>query len=305
MRPKQRLVRKGREQDRYRTHIDYGNQLRAKFDDAILAATAIRKLTRERLRPRTDGADKFSRTAYLLHQFKRKEEIDLLRSVYGRLFFQISVYSRRGARVDHLSRIFASSDHTSGPQRYRDGAEALIQRDENETGVSHGQRVARIFHDADFIVNLDASKPVPDQVSRFCELIFRSNAISPSRSEYGLFLAKAAALRTLDLSRQVGAAVFSCTGEVLSIGSNEVPKAGGGTYWSDEQFDDRDFKRKLDSNVQRKKEILGEIIALLQPKSDVDAVFNRKDIQYFAIYGCPRVRSNCARRDGGNHRRSP
>lgn len=279
VRPKQRLVRKGREQDRYETHINYGNQLRAKFDDAILAAAAIRKIMRERLRPRKDNAEKFSRTAYLLHQFKRKEEIDLLRSVYGRLFFQISVYSRRGARVDHLSRIFASSDHTSGPQRFRDSAEALIQRDENETGVSHGQRVAKIFHDADFIVSLDAQRPAHEQVTRFCELIFGSNCISPSRSEYGLFLAKAAALRTLDLSRQVGAAVFSCTGEVVSIGSNEVPKAGGGTYWSEDQFDDRDFRRKRDSNVQRKKEILGEIIALLQPGADVDKVFDRKEIQ--------------------------
>jgi deoxycytidylate deaminase len=47
--------------------------------------------------------------------------------------------------------------------------------------------------------------------------------------EYGLFLAKAAALRTLDLSRQVGAAIFSDKGEIIALGANEVPKAGGGT----------------------------------------------------------------------------
>ena len=41
-----------------------------------------------------------------------------------------------------------------------------------------------------------------------------------------MFAAKAAALRTLDLSRQVGAAIFSADGEIISMGSNEVPKAG-------------------------------------------------------------------------------
>jgi len=104
--------------ERYVTYIAYGNQLRAKFDDEILAATTIRRIMARRLRAQKEG-DKFSKTVFLLHQFKRKEEIDLLRTVYGRLFFQVSIYSRRGARVDYLSRRFASSDHTSGPQKYR------------------------------------------------------------------------------------------------------------------------------------------------------------------------------------------
>jgi hypothetical protein len=46
--------------------------------------------------------------------------------------------------------------------------------------------------------------------------------------KYGLFLAKAAALRTLDLSRQVGAAIFSNQGEIIALGSNEVPRPEGG-----------------------------------------------------------------------------
>src|ERR1700737_2503365 len=76
----------------------------------------------------------------------------------------------------------------------------LLERDENEAEQKHGQRVASIFHDADFIISLDATETVESQVKRFCELIFGSNSISPTKSEYGLFLAKAAALRSLDLS---------------------------------------------------------------------------------------------------------
>lgn len=249
---------------RYITYIAYGNQLRAQFGDSTLASLAIRRVMAKRLKDnRTD--EKYSKTVYLLHQFKRKEEIDLLRSIYGRLFFQISIYSRRGARVDHLARHFAASDHSAGPQRYRHLAESLVQDDENETGKIHGQRVAKIFHDADFIVNMDVETTANEQVERFCELLFGSNQISPSRIEYGLFLAKAAALRSLDLSRQVGTAIFSQTGEIISLGSNEVPKAGGGTYWADDKHEDRDFKRKHDSNFARKKEILSELIDIISP----------------------------------------
>lgn len=263
--PKRKLS-KATELERYETYIAYGNQLRGTFGDSFLAASAVRRIMDKRLRHSPLG--QFEKIAYLIHQFKRKEEVDLLRSVYGRLFFQVSVYSRRGARVDYLSRRFASSDNRPTARAYRNSAETLISRDENEVEERHGQRVASIFHDADFIVNLDTTSTVEDQVTRFCELIFGSNVISPTKTEYALFVAKAAALRTLDLSRQVGAAIFSPSGEVISLGSNEVPKAGGGTYWSDEQFDDRDFKRRCDPNEDRKREIFGEIVRLIAPNAD-------------------------------------
>lgn len=279
--PNEPLVRSGSLYARYKTHIAYGNQLRAKFSNEILAATAIRRVMKDRLKFQkvTPTALKFSKVVYLLHQFKRKEEIDLLRAVYGRIFFQVSIYSRRGARVDYLSRKFASSDHSSGPQKYRNIAESLIQTDENETESLHGQRVAQIFHDADLIASLDAAETIDAQIHRFCELLFGSNSISPTRREYGLFLAKAAALRTLDLSRQVGAAVFSNSGEILALGSNEVPKAGGGSYWAEGSFDDRDFKRQMDSNIQRKRDILGELVKIIDPSKDLDKLLDDPKIR--------------------------
>ncbi len=97
--------------------------------------------------------------------------------------------------------------------------------------------------------------------------------------EYGLFAAKAAALRTVDLSRQVGAAVFTPNGEIISLGSNEVPKAGGGTYWCDEEFDDRDFVRRKDSNDYRKREIFGEIARLIAPKENPTKLLRRRKVR--------------------------
>jgi deoxycytidylate deaminase len=150
-----------------------------------------------------------------------------------------------------------------------------VEADVHEVGEKHGQRVRKIFHDADFIVSLDVRRSVKEQVDRFCELLFGSNSISPNHQEYGLFLAKAAAPRTLDLSRQVGAAIFSSAGELLTLGSNEVPKAGGGTYWSDGEFDNRDYVRKIDSNFSRKKELLGELANLLSPGWNFTGSFSR------------------------------
>ena len=264
--------------DRYVTYIAYGNQLREKFDDAILAVTTVRRVMQKRIKHQKQG-EEFSNTIYLLHQFKRKEEIDLLRTVYGKLFFQISIYSRRGARVDHLSRNFASSDNVAGADKYRQFAERLTKDDEEEVEASHGQRVAKIFHDADFIASLDARDGIRDQIHRFSELLFGSNSISPTHSEYGLFLAKAAALRSLDLSRQVGAAIFSPNGEVVALGSNEVPKAKGGTYWTKEAFDDRDYLRRYDSNTKRKRELLGEIVSIISPSSDIDKLLQDKRVK--------------------------
>jgi deoxycytidylate deaminase len=269
---------RARTHKRYLSYIAYGNQLREQFGDEILAAISVGRIIRRRLRVARSDEEKYSKTIYLIHQFKRKEEIDLLRSVYGRLFFQVSIYSRRGARVDYLSRKFASDDNKSGHEGYRQNAEALVEADVHEVGQKHGQRVRKIFHDADFIISLDVRRSVREQVDRFCELIFGSNSISPNHQEYGLFLAKAAALRTLDLSRQVGAAIFAASGEVLTLGSNEVPKAGGGSYWSDGEFDDCDYVRKVDSNYARKKELLGELAKIICPDRPVEALMTDQRI---------------------------
>jgi deoxycytidylate deaminase len=263
--------------DRFTTYIAYGNLLREKFGNNCLALAAVRRVMSKRIKLIKD--DRFCRTAFLIHQFKRKEEVDLFRSIYGPLFFQVSIYSRRGARVDFLSRDFANTDSSSGPNKYRSLAEELITKDENEVENLHGQRVAKIFHDADFIINLDSSVPIKSQVNRFCELIFSANNVSPTRQEYGLFLAKAAALRTLDLSRQVGAAILSSTGELLALGSNEVPKALGGAYWGNEEFDDRDFVHGEDSNDIRKRQILGELLRIIAPSERLEEILKKPEVK--------------------------
>jgi hypothetical protein len=177
---------------RLQTYIKYGNQLRETFDDdQTLAAITITRIIQRRANSnRTIGnAGKVpapEKNVYLLHQFKRREEIDLLRSIYGSAFFQVSVYSRRGARVDYLSRQFAEGQNRGNSNSFRGAAEEIVQKDENESDEKHGQRVSRIFHDADVILNSDkGDDDVKKQISRFCDLLFGSNKISPNKNEYG------------------------------------------------------------------------------------------------------------------------
>jgi deoxycytidylate deaminase len=135
----------------------------------------------------------------------------------------------------------------------------------------HGQRVSSIFHDGDFIIDANApSTSIDNQVTRMCNILFGSNKIAPTRQEHGMFIARAVSLTSLDLSRQVGAAIFSADGEVISLGSNEVPKAGGGSYWlADGNFDDREYMRGRDSNQERKTELLREIAAIADVKDPI------------------------------------
>jgi deoxycytidylate deaminase len=102
------------------------------------------------------------------------------------------------------------------------------------------------------------------QIERFLDLLFGSKIISPLRDEYGMYLAHAAALRSSSLARQVGAAILSSHAEVLAIGTNEVPRAGGGQYWQDETPDERDHVRGYDSSDAIKTEIMAEVFQQLE-----------------------------------------
>lgn len=271
--------------DRYRSYISFGNQLRHEMDDSsVLAALTIYRVVGTRLRGTRKDEEKFSKTVYILDQFKRQEEIELLRSVYGRIFFQISVYSRRSARVDYLARKFAEDAGDLNHDHFRADAERLVNDDQDQQKERFGQRVGKIFHIADFIVNKDINEPdIYDQTRRFVELLFSANYHTPSKIEYGMFAAKSAALRTSDLSRQVGAAIFSQKGEIVTLGSNEVPKAGGGTYWPDEEIDDREFVREQDSNDVRKREILSEILKILDKEESALDEETRRNLREAAL----------------------
>lgn len=88
--------------------------------------------------------------------------------------------------------------------------------------------------------------------------------MTPTRAEVGMFHAQAAALRSAALGRQVGAALMTEEGDLLAVGMNDVPKFGGGHYWTGDAQDGRDFRRGYDQNDELKNVVLREIVAKLK-----------------------------------------
>ncbi len=270
--------------ERINTRIEYADEIcsRIEREDALAAVTitAIQSI-RERLNtefantaakelPSDPKAlqealqEPIPKQAYILRQFKRPKEIGLLRQVYGKLFFQISAYSSPTERELLLKKkIKASNFGGLEDSEAECQAIALMAKDYQETNQTHGQQIRETFPLGDVFVDGVNRKNCEAMIKRFVNLIFGDNSLTPDHHEYGMYLAKSAALRSGDLSRQVGAAIFRESGKVATLGCNEVPKYSGGSYWSDGLEDHRDFALGEDPNERIKHEILHDILETL------------------------------------------
>lgn len=257
----------------YTSKINYANDLRKRFrSKEILAAIAIGAISKIRdsigsikeLEINKDNVTSMEpRTAFILRQLKTPEEIQLLRRVYGKLFIQISVHGSIDNRRERLAQqISIRSKDTKNEDECREKADELIKKDYKEKD-EFGQNVQDAFPLADVFVGPGSRDMIDSALDRFLSALFGSNRITPTKDEYGMYLAKTASLRSSDLSRQVGAAIFSESGEVLSLGSNEVPRPGGGTYWTGDTDDKRDFQIGHDPNEIEKNAIFSDILSRL------------------------------------------
>ena len=141
-----------------------------------------------------------------------------------------------------------------------------------------GQDVRDTFPISDVFIDGTRRSGVVSEVGRFVDLVFGRPFETPTPDELGMYFAHAAALRSADLSRQVGAVIMSGPGEIIAIGCNDVPKASGGHYWAGDANDARDFVVGYDPSTKMQIEMLGEILHILRTKdwlapdkSEVDA----------------------------------
>jgi len=174
-----------------------------------------------------------------------------LREVYGDGFHLVGLYCPRDERERHLKLQYGMS---------QDEIDTLIGRDDKEPSAL-GQYVRETFHLSDvfFRINADGGG-IDEAVERWINLLFGLAIHSPTFEEFGMFQAYGASQRSAQLSRQVGASILTDRGDVIAVGANEVPRAGGGQYWEGDRRDDRDHKRKLDSNDEIIREILLEAL---------------------------------------------
>lgn len=244
--------------------MDYANALCKKYRDAsTLAAIAIREIMK--MREEIDRPDKTAlpeeRTAYIIRQLKRPDEVSLLRRVYGRQFVLISAYGTLEERTRCIEAKLRRD--LLPPKDIAVKTRKLIERDASEDD-NYGQQLSETYHLADvFIDGIDRRK-MDDKLNRFIQAFFGRCDIAPSKEEYGMYAAKSASLRSSDLSRQIGAAIFTHEGEIIAQGCNEVPKAFGGTYWDLEEPDFRDVRLGQDPNEIVKKEILRDLFDRLK-----------------------------------------
>ena len=136
-------------------------------------------------------------------------------------------------------------------------------RDQEEIGQKFGQNLRNTYHLADIFVDASETKHLRESVERGMELLFGNTFHTPTKDEYCMFQATGAALRSSELGRQVGAVIATDEGDVIAIGTNEVPKVGGGLYWAGDEPDHREFVMREDSNDKHKKGLLMDLLSRL------------------------------------------
>jgi deoxycytidylate deaminase len=278
---------KGPEDDRIDKFMDAGDAIRDSISrgDAV-ALLGIGKIQdiREENQPTSAGSKRegeladrqrsreirpLNRRAYIFHSLKHPEEVRTLRRVYGAAFIAISVYSPRNVRKQTLCERIARSRKEYNSEKFASRADELIEKDEKEVGDDFGQNVRDTFPEGDVFVDTTDIETIPAQIARLVNILFGYPYVTPTVDEYGMFHAKAAAMRSADLSRQVGAVITTADGEIIAAGCNEVPKAGGGSVWEgreeDKGKDYRDHTLGYDSTARMKHETIAEIFERLKP----------------------------------------
>lgn len=231
---------------RYLSRMDAGSDARNLYGNDVLARVVISKI--EALR--SDKAQEKPR-AYIVWQLKHPAEVNLLRQVYGPGFFLLGVFQHEAGRLKRLE------DFHRIPEAK---AQELIEKDLDEPERKFGQKSSSTFERSDVFL---LSEGFVEQLHRFINLVFGDPFTTPTRDEHAMFIAYSASLRSAELGRQVGAVVLSSSKELVSVGANEVPRAGGGLYWAGEEPDARDFTIGYDCNHAKKDQLRADLVAIL------------------------------------------
>lgn len=246
----------------YKERMDAGDAIRkqANSGDAV-AALAIAKILELR------GEVRDVRRAWILRTLKHDEEIDLLRAIYGARFVLIGVNQPKHLRTEQLKDKFKGG--RSAKKNLDAQISALVERDEMDDSSEFGQRVRETYSKADYF--LDLERDIAEEVSRLIGLMFAQPFLTPTRDEVGMAHAHTASLRSSDAGRQVGAVITSTAGDILCVGTNEVPKYGGGEYWTGDEPDSRDFSKGTDFNRREMMRVLAEMLDTLAQEGHLNS----------------------------------
>lgn len=251
----------GKYDDYLASHMEAGTQLRELMGGGdAMALLAMIKISQERRRLLKACSPPTARRAYVLRSLKHHKEVETLRRIYGPNFVLLAAYSPRSERVRHLAREIADSHYVFQSDEFLGPAHQLVRTDEAEAGRPLGQSVRKVFPMADVFVDASNVAKLREGVGRFVEILFGYPFHTPTRDEVGMFHARGAALQSASPARQVGAAITTSDGDIIAVGTNEVPKAGGGLYWAGDKPDYRDFALGYDSSDHFKRMALADVL---------------------------------------------
>lgn len=254
--------------DRVMTYMDKGNFLRRTYDEGILAMAIADMIYKKRFENRVNVHEELkplSRTAIIIKSLKNKKEIELLRKIYDSGFYLLGVYEDEESRITNLMQ----SKHLT-----REDATQLVQRDQDEQ-AGYGQQTREAYQQSDLFIDNSNEKRAIKILYRFIGLIFCEPYSTPTFGEFAMHMAFSVAMRSSDLSRQIGA-VICRDYEVIAMGANDCPKFKGGLYWT--QYNDekgyfdieggKDYTRGFDPNKDQFISIAESVLGALEIKAE-------------------------------------
>lgn len=229
--------------DRYQELFRAGAAFRKETEagDAV-AIEAIRSLHEHRRREGRQRARELGRrgVAYLFRNLMTPGEARRLRRLYGRKLFILAVFSSEEQRRGHLATNLANHDPVRARDLQPEAAQLLrLERGHlppNEeldlAAAEHKYRVniPATWQYADLYLDITDTHRMADQIERLVELVFRHPFRTPRPDEVGMAEAFGGALESANLARPVGASIVGPHGELIAIGTNNVPRPGGGIY---------------------------------------------------------------------------
>lgn len=250
----------------YQARMDAGDDLRGRAEDwsalAALAIARVADMRNQRMERMKSSAEPPTPVVYILDSLKHPREAALLRSVYGSAFWLVAVVQDISERIKNLADELAKQEGAFG-RAPEPEATALIARDESDPDAKHGQHVRDVFAAADYFLPVRQGGRWKHEVERLVQGIFNAPFSTPREEEEAMRHAQAAALRSAAIGRQVGAVILPKLGTPHILGTNEVPKPGGGQYREGDEPDHRDFQSGADPNPAYTSRVIRELLSLL------------------------------------------
>lgn len=263
--------------DRIQSLQETGTELRRRYGPDYLAKRAVGLISHarthgegfERLQEGAASRPVRLRRIWIIDSLKNDAELSLLRTIYKDVLVVFGVFAPDHVRKRRLLELGVSEADVG----------AILDRDQGEV-VSYGQQTRSIFSEADFFIRNDGDNDTALRraIERYLSIVFDIGIHTPTRAESAMHEASDVANRSACMSRQVGAAIVDSKGDLISLGWNDVPRAGGGLYVEDDQWStdsgkenpgDRDhrcfrFGQKICHNDREKDAIRADLLRRLR-----------------------------------------